>query len=162
MSEVPRAGISEQEFRIRDILAKMHLYFGTNQVYCFVCMEFFANPNGMHFPSMCSHCLKAYADKEKGLYALPDFVINNDGKKGVLYINGHGDDSEKMRKKVRNQVRALRTNNIKVFVLDNSEIDNCTNATLIAYLKSVWRAVDDDALYDQMYRNEREYYCLRN
>lgn len=98
---------------------------------------------------------------EKGLYCLPDFILENGERKGVLYVNGGVHDKEKQRKKDRYQVSELRSAGVKVFVLNNSECDNMTDATLMGYLKSVWRAVDNDALYEAMYGKEKEYYALR-
>lgn len=159
MSQVPKKGRTEQEFRIESLFGKLHLNIQINHVYCFACHNHYQNPLPDAYPNACRICFIWY--NEKGQYCLPDFIISNGERKGVLYVNGSIHEKEKQRKKDRYQVSELRLAGIKVFVINNSEIDNMTDATLTAYLKSVYRAVADDGLYEAMYKAEKEYPCLR-
>lgn len=157
-SEVPRKGQTEQELRIASLLVKMRLKHYINQVFCFACRNHTVN-DGYHYPSACRVCFQLY--DEPALYCMPDFILENEGKKGVIYVNGGIHDKNKQTKKDRRQIGELKAAGYKVFVIKNEEIDSMTNATLIGYLRTVFDAVANDGLYKIMYDNEKEYACLR-
>lgn len=155
-SEVPRKGRTEQEMRLEKLLSKMQLSFQTEQVFCFLCRNAFANPDANHYPHHCSRCFTAY--DEVGLYCMPDFILN---EKGIIYVNGEVHDKNKNIKKDKRQIAELKAAGFKVFVINNDEIDSCTDSGLKMRLFAMYKAVNDEALYTRLYDGEKEYACLR-
>lgn len=154
LSETPRKGITEQEQRVADLLRKLGISYHRNRVYCFLCRHHFENTSSDRYPSMCLNCRKVY--DEPGQYCMPDFIIT-----GTKILNINGGIHEKNKKHIekdRYQVRELLHDGNLVFILNNEEMDNMHNATLIAYLLTIAHA--DSHLWHLMYDNEKEYPCL--
>lgn len=158
-SEIPRKGRTDQEKRIENLLVELAIPYSVNQVVCFVCRNQFSNPSENSYPSHCSICQQVF--NEKGLYCMPDFIINN-GRKGVLNINGGiHDKSNRHIQKDRYQIQELMSIGYPVRIIKNEEIDNTTNTGLKERLYAYWLSIANLSLYERFGRGEKEIACLR-
>lgn len=142
------------------MLAELEIPDRVNHVFCFSCHNAYPNPRGYDFPNRCAVCGIDF--DERGQYCLPDHIIQNGDSRGVLYVNDeYLHSKDKVKRKDRMQVREFRAEGWPVFVLNNAEVDNMTNATLKAYLYALWRAVANPDLYQRFYAGEKEYPALQ-
>jgi hypothetical protein len=138
------------------MLRELGIPYGTNQVFCRTCLAIAPNHNGGQYPQYCTACMKVFDGPQ--LYTLPDFVILRDA---ILNVNGEVHEKQKNVRKDRDQVQAILAAGKSFFVINNSEVDNMTNSTLKLYLLGIWAALKG-SMYEKVYRNEKEYACLRN
>lgn len=154
-SEVPKKR-PEQETRIEKLLSELSIPFRVNMLFCASCRHLGPNMNGDRYPSSCPNCYTLFDGP--GQYSLPDFVID---RTGILYVNGDVHEKAKNVRKDREQIKALSDAGYAVFVIKNEEIDYTTDSGLKQRLLGIHRAVKDPSLHTKIYRNEREYACLR-
>lgn len=137
-------------------MSELDIPHRTNMLFCAACRHVSFNPNGDRYPGSCPNCYAVFDGP--GQYSLPDFVLD---KTGILYVNGGIHDKAKNVRKDREQIKALQAAGFSVFVIKNEEIDYSTDSKLRAWLVGIYEAVKDPSLYSRIFRNEKEYACLR-
>jgi hypothetical protein len=138
------------------MLRELGIPYGTNQVFCRTCLAIAANHNGDQYPQYCMACMKVFDGPQQ--YTLPDFTLGS----AILYVNGTIHDKNKNVRKDKDQIAAVKEAGYFPFVIKNEEIDNMTNASLKLYLLGIWASLKAPMMYEKVYRNEREYACLRS
>lgn len=126
----------------------------------------FTNPKFGEYPDMCDHCGNYYDKKGRGMFCMPDIVLEDPERHGkaVIFVNGKHHEKTAQIAKDKFQIATLRKNNWRIFIIDNEEIKHLeyvkeANRHFLAL--GIYRAMIDLDMYNLAYAKEKEYPALR-
>jgi hypothetical protein len=160
-SDLFRVGISPKEDQLAEALE-----YWTNALrqydLCFTCGRYSERLDETQFASYCRNpsCRKKY-NSGMGQHCQPDFIIVEDNKKAVIFVNGEDHDKKEKRRHLdKYQIIRLSEFGYKVFILKNIAIGNLYQMNLIALMKTIVEATKDDQLYRKMIAKEKDWHLL--
>jgi hypothetical protein len=122
------------------------------QVFCFRCCS--------HFSWSISDCPKCFIGKHqlgKGEFARPDFIIRNGNQLGIVFVNGSIHQKKRIHKRDLAQIKEYMRNKIKVFVVENDELDEMSDWSVKRWTRIPWRNVASAQLIWDCMRSDELY-----